>query len=94
MTLGLNCPEFPESCRPLQFVRFVDVFQMLADRTYINGKQFRQQLLRQPDGFLLVARLDTLLTCLASENQKLGSAVADEFGARAHLSHLHTRTEF
>lgn len=53
----------------------------MVDRTHIYGKQFHHQLLREPDGYVLIACLDALLAGLAGEDQKFGSAVAYELGA-------------
>lgn len=51
---------------------------MLADGAHIHRKQLGHQLLRQPDGIVLVARLDALLASLGGEDQELGGAIADQ----------------
>ncbi|KSW25057.1 MULTISPECIES: hypothetical protein [unclassified Pseudomonas] len=65
-----------------------DVLQVLADGAHIHPEQFGHQLLRQPQDFVLIAGLDALFAGLASEDQELGRAVADQFFA-IHTKHFH-----
>ena len=58
-----------------------DVLQVLADGAHIHPEQFGHQLLRQSQGFVLIGGLDALFAGLASEDQELGCAVADQFFA-------------
>ena len=76
---GSNCPELPDSCLALDLADFTDVFQVLADGADSYRKELGHQFLCQPDGFVLAACFDALLTCQAGKYQELGSAVADQF---------------
>ena len=53
--LGLNYPEFPDSCLLGQFAVRIDFFDMLVDRAHIHIIQCRHHLLRQPDVLILIA---------------------------------------
>ena len=60
--LGLNYPEFPDSCLLGQFAVRIDFFDMLVDRAHIHIIQRRHHLLRQPDVFILIAHF---IACIA-----------------------------
>ena len=60
--LGLNYPEFPDSCLLGQFAVRIDFFDMLVDRAHIHIIQCRHHLLRQPDVFILIAHF---IACIA-----------------------------
>ena len=60
--LGLNYPEFPDSCLLGQFAIRIDFFDMLVDRAHIHIIQCRHHLLRQPDVFILIAHF---IACIA-----------------------------
>ena len=77
-TFGLNYSEIPNSCLTNQLTGFVDIFQVFIDGWHTDGKKLRHELLRQPDGFILIAGFNALLSRLPGENQKLRRAVADK----------------
>src|SRR5690606_28618647 len=68
LALLLNYPEFPDSCLRRELMTGKDVLQVLADGAHIHPEQFGHQLLRQPQGFVLIAGLDALFAGLASED--------------------------
>ena len=55
---GLNYPEFPDSCRRIEFVFSVNVYQMLIYGFDGNLIQLREQPLGEPDGLAVDAHLD------------------------------------
>jgi hypothetical protein len=57
-SLGLNSPDFPESCPFRQLARLVNVAQMLTYRPHIDPKQLRNLLLIQPKSLRLIQHLD------------------------------------
>ena len=61
-----------------QFTSFIYVFQMFIDSGYADGKKLRHELLRKPDGFILIAGFNTLFPGLPGENQKFRRAVANQ----------------
>ena len=75
--LGLNYPEFPDSCFLSDFSLLVDVFKVFINGSYIHIEQGRHQLLRQPNGFILVAHLDAIPTALHAKNQKFRRGITD-----------------
>jgi hypothetical protein len=48
-TLSLNCPEFPDSCRLLEFTLLVDIVDVFADRANI----FLKQAFPWPSAFII-----------------------------------------
>ncbi|EKD40795.1 MAG: hypothetical protein ACD_74C00161G0001 [uncultured bacterium] len=79
VSLGLNYPEFPDSCLPLDFPGIADVLQVLADSANIHIKQLSHEFLGQPDGLVLITGLDALFPRLAGEDQEFGGGIADQF---------------
>jgi hypothetical protein len=88
LALLLNYPEFPDSCLRHKLLTGKDISQMLADGAYIHCEQLCHQLLRQPQGFVLVAGLYALITGLAGKYQKFGGAVADQRPSATHDASL------
>ena len=77
MAFLLNCPEFPDSCLPVQFTGLTDIAQMLINRSHIHFKHYSHQLLRQPDGFILNTHFNRIFSGLSGKNQKFCRAVSD-----------------
>ena len=80
--LGLNYPEFPDSCLLGQFAVRIDFFDMLVDRAHIHIIQCRHHLLRQPDVFILIAHFIACiaLTRRSHKSQVLRSRTMNQFG--------------
>ena len=76
-TLGLNHPEFPDSCLGIDFALFIAIFRVFTYGPDVHIEQRRHQLLGQPDGLGPIAQFNALLAALRRENQKLRRAFAD-----------------
>ena len=63
-------PEFLDNCFLGQFIAGKDVLQVLADGAHVHPEQLGHQLLRQPQGFVIVAGFDALPAGLAGGNQE------------------------
>ena len=79
--LGLNYPEFPDSCLLGQFAVRIDFFDMLVDRAHIHIIQCRHHLLRQPDVFILIAHFKAYIAfaCGCHKGQVLRCGTTDRF---------------
>ena len=53
--LMLNYPKFSDSCRLLKFTVFINLSDMIVDRTHINVVKKSKHFLGQPDSFTLIA---------------------------------------
>jgi hypothetical protein len=56
-TLGLNYPEFPDSCLLMQFVRGVNVSQVLTYGSNVYPKKLRHLLLAQPKALIFILNI-------------------------------------
>ncbi len=54
--LSLNYPEFPDSCRRIEFSLLVDVLEVLVDGADVLLEQLSHELLGEPDGLVLIQR--------------------------------------
>ena len=69
--------EIPTYCFFIQFSGLEEVFQMLGNGAPSLVEEHADQLLRQPDRFILHAHLNAALAHLPGEDQELGGAVAN-----------------
>src|SRR5580658_1031571 len=86
--------EIPTYCLFIQLASFENVLQVLGDGAPALAEKYADQLLRQPNGFLRYADLDTVLARLSREDEELSRAVADlEFLLGSHGAVLQTNRE-
>ncbi len=64
ISLGLNYPEFPDSCRLIKFTLFVNVDQMLIRHFHRYLEQVGNHPLRQPDCLVRESYLDPRVAIL------------------------------
>lgn len=55
------------------------ILKVLADGFHRNSEEFGNELLGEPDSFILVAHFQTPLSGLSREDEKLRRAIADLF---------------
>jgi hypothetical protein len=77
--------EIPTYCFFVQFPGFKDVFQVFGDGAAPLVKEYTNQFLRQPDGFIRHTNFDSVFASLLGKDQELSRAVPNlEFFIRTH----------
>ena len=59
LAFGTNYPEFPDSCRGVEFILRVDVLQVLVDCSNISIVELSDQRLTEPDTLLFESTFDS-----------------------------------